>query len=238
MNGNTVLITGVDGFLGGKITRRILENTDLNVLGLTMSMEWAQNMCAREGIGPTDRLAFVLNDDFLDGDRGDWPLFGAIHLAFSRRMQPAADIASSIMFAAKVFHRLADLGTDRVIYMSSQGVYGNTDQIRTELTPPAPATQYTMAKYAAEVLFHDILRDARHHTALRLDPVAQSQNVIKGLCKSAASASPAESRCSPSSTPRTPPKRWSPCCWPTGSGRRSTTSAGTESALRWSSWRS
>lgn len=189
MNGNTVLITGVDGFLGGKITRRILESTDLNVLGLTMSMEWAQNMCAREGIGPTDRLAFVLNDDFLDGDRGDWPLFGAIHLAFSRRMQPAADIASSIVFAAKVFHRLADLGTDRVIYMSSQGVYGNTDQIRTELTPPAPATQYTMAKYAAEVLFHDILRDARHHTALRLDPVAQSQNVIKGLCKSAAAGS-------------------------------------------------
>ena len=186
MNKDTVLITGADGFLGGKITRRILETTDLKVLGLTMSLDWTQNMLRREGIGASKRVQFMLNDDFLDSNRTDWPLCGAVHLAFSRRMQPAADIASSIVFAAKVFHRLADLGTDRVIYMSSQGVYGNTPEIRTEQTPPAPATQYTMAKYAAEVLFNDILRDAPHHAALRLDPVAQSQNVVRGLCQSAA----------------------------------------------------
>lgn len=185
MDKNTVLITGADGFLGGKITRRILEATDLKVLGLTMSLDWADNMLKREGIDAQDRVAFMLNDDFLDSDRMDWPLYGAIHLAFSRRMQPAADIASSIVFAARVFHRLSDLGTDRVIYMSSQGIYGNTEAIRTEQTPPAPATQYTMAKYAAEVLFADIMRAAEHHTALRLDPVAQSQNVVQGLCQSA-----------------------------------------------------
>ena len=110
---------------------------------------------------------------------------GAVHLAFSRRMMPAADIASSIDFAAAVFRKLAECSADRVINMSSQGVYGNTEEIRTEQTVPAPATQYTMAKYAAEVLFFDILKDCPHHTCFRLDPVAQSQNVIKGLCKSA-----------------------------------------------------
>ena len=185
MSGNTVLITGVDGFLGGRITRRLLKETDLKVLGLTMSLDWAENMLKREGIAPLDRVQFMLNDDFLTSERSDWPLYGAVHLAFSRRMQPAADIASSIVFASKVFHKLEELGTDRVIYMSSQGIYGNTDEIRTEQTPPAPATQYTMAKYAAEVLFNDILRNVAHHTALRLDPVAQSQNVVKGLCQSA-----------------------------------------------------
>jgi nucleoside-diphosphate-sugar epimerase len=41
-----------------------------------------------------------------------------------------------------------------------------------------------MAKYASELLFNDIL-NCSHYTNLRLDLVAQSQNVIKGLCKGA-----------------------------------------------------
>ena len=185
MKNDTVLITGSDGYLGGRISRRILDSSDLKILGLTMSMDWAENMLHREGIGESERIRFMLNDDFLNSEGTDWPLCSAIHLAFSRRMQPAEDIASSIVFAAKIFHKLVDTGIDRVIYMSSQGIYGNTEQIRTEETPPAPATQYTMAKYAAEVLFQDIMRNTEHHTALRLDPVAQSQNVLKGLCQSA-----------------------------------------------------
>ena len=180
-----ILITGVDGFLGGKTTKKLLDETSCNVIGLTLSMDFAQNMVKREGITETDRVRFLTNDEFLEADNSSLQIDGAVHLAFSRRMQPAADIASSIVFASSIFHKLADCGADRVINMSSQGVYGNTEEIRTESTVPAPATQYTMAKYAAEVLFNDILRDCPHHTNFRLDPVAQSQNVLKGLCKSA-----------------------------------------------------
>ena len=182
-----ILITGVDGFLGGKITKKLLDETSYNVIGLTLSMDLAQNMVKREGITETDRVRFLTNDEFLKADNSSLQIDGAVHLAFSRRMQPAADIASSIVFASSIFHKLADCGADRVINMSSQGIYGNTEEIRTEQTPPAPATQYTMAKYAAEVLFNDILKDCPHHTNFRLDPVAQSQNVLKGLCKSAVS---------------------------------------------------
>ncbi len=182
---NTILITGADGFLGGKITKRILEKTTYNVLGLTMSEKLVETALRREGLEISDRLQYIENDVFLSSDQDGWGLAGAIHLAFSRRMQPAADIASSIVFAASIFHKLAGYDVDRVIYMSSQGIYGNTEEIRTEKTAPAPATQYTMAKYAAEVLFLDIMRNCPHHTALRLDPVAQSQNVLRGLCKSA-----------------------------------------------------
>jgi len=180
-----ILITGADGFLGGKITKKLLNETDLNVIGLTLSMDFVDRMLEREKIAQLDRVQYLTNDEFLDSERRDWDICGAVHLAFSRRMQPAEDIASSIVFASKVFHKLADLGADHVINMSSQGVYGNTPDIRTEQTPPAPATQYTMAKYAAEVLFDDIMRGCPHHTNFRLDPVAQSQNVLKGLCKSA-----------------------------------------------------
>lgn len=179
-----ILITGVDGYLGGKITKKLIDETSWNVIGLTMSTDFVQNMVKREGITEFNRVSFLTNEEFLKSDSSSLQIDGAVHLAFSRRMQPAADIASSIVFASSIFHKLADCGADRVINMSSQGVYGNTEEIRTEQTPPAPATQYTMAKYAAEVLFNDILKDCLHHTNFRLDPVAQSQNVLKGLCKS------------------------------------------------------
>lgn len=180
-----ILITGADGFLGSKITRTIQEKTSWNVLGLTLSMDLVNKMLSNNTGIDLSRVQYITNDEFFASDRMDWGLAGAVHLAFSRRMQPAADIASSIDFAAAVFHKLADMHVDRVINMSSQGVYGNTEEIRTEETVPAPATQYTMAKYAAEVLFNDILRNCPHHTNFRLDPVAQSQNVLKGLCQSA-----------------------------------------------------
>lgn len=182
---NTILITGADGFLGGKITKRILETTTYCVLGLTLSEKLVETVLRREGLEISDRLKYIENDVFLSSNKDEWGIAGAIHLAFSRRMQPAADIASSIVFAASIFHKLDEYDVDRVIYMSSQGVYGNTEEMRTEKTVPAPATQYTMAKYATEVLFLDIMRNCPHHTALRLDPVAQSQNVLRGLCKSA-----------------------------------------------------
>ena len=181
----TVIITGVDGLLGGKITRKILSSTDWNILGLTMSLDMPERMLEREGIEKTDRIRFMTNGEFLDPAAQIGEIYGAVHLAFSRRMQPPKDIASSIDFAASVFHRLAALGADRVINMSSQGVYGNTDEIRTEATPAAPDNHYTMAKYATEKLFEDILAAAPHHTSFRLDPVTPSQNVIEGLCKSA-----------------------------------------------------
>ena len=180
-----ILITGSDGFLGTKITRAIQENTSWNVLGLTRSKDLVQNMLNQNSGIDLHRVQYITNDEFLNSRQADWDLYGVVHLAFSRRMKPAADIASSINFAAAVFHKLADLHVDRVINMSSQGIYGNTPEIRTEETLPAPETPYTMAKYASEVLFNDILRDCPHHTNLRLDPVAQSQNVLKGLIKSA-----------------------------------------------------
>ena len=107
-----ILITGVDGFLGGKITKKLLDETSYNVIGLTLSMDFAQNMVKREGITETDRVRFLTNDEFLKADSSSLKVDGAVHLAFSRRMQPAADIASSIVFASSIFHKLADCGAD------------------------------------------------------------------------------------------------------------------------------
>ena len=179
-----ILITGANGFLGGKITRKIIANTEFDVTAVASSEKKVQEMCEREDV-ERERVHFLSNEDFLKPETELKNTYGAVHLAFARRMRPASEIASSLDYAAAVFHKLANSDIERVINMSSQGVYGNTDEIRTESTPPAPETQYTMAKYAAEILFRDILRDCPLHTSFRLDPVTQTQKVIKSLCESA-----------------------------------------------------
>lgn len=185
MERRKILVTGANGAIGGKLLKHLCERTEFDVVAVASNWEKLDAVLAREGIEGEGRISFLSNEELLaeSGDLSD--IWGAVHLAFSRRMRPAADIAASISFAAKAFHKLMDCGIDRVINMSSQGIYGNTDRIRTEYTPPAPETQYTMAKYAVEILFDDIMRDCPHYTSFRLDPVAQSQRVLQSLCKSA-----------------------------------------------------
>ena len=178
-----ILITGANGFLGGKITKCIIKDTDFDVIAVASTKEKVQEMCERESIDK-NRVHFLSNEEFLKSETVLKDVYGAIHLAFARRIRPAEEIASSLLYASAVFHKLAGSGIDYVINMSSQGVYGGTKEIRTEETIPAPENHYTMAKYAAEILFNDIMKECPHHTNFRLDLVAQSQNIIKGLCKS------------------------------------------------------
>lgn len=179
-----ILITGANGFLGGKITRRITENTHFDVIAVARSEGKVQEMCMQEHIDKR-RVNFMSTEDFLKPETKLEEVYGAIHLAFARRTRPAAEIASSLNYSAAVFHKLADNRIERVINLSSQGVYGGTEEIRTEETPPAPENHYTMAKYAAEILFKDTLEKCPYHTNLRLDLVVQNQNVISRLCQSA-----------------------------------------------------
>ena len=62
----TVLITGSDGFLGGKIVKRIMSESDWNVLGLTLDLDMPKAMLEREGIEDNSRVRFMTNDVFLD----------------------------------------------------------------------------------------------------------------------------------------------------------------------------
>lgn len=185
----TILITGVNGMIGGKLTRHILTNTDYSILGVSYTPDMLEAMLEREGISEENkkRVRFISNEELISEESDLGEIYAAVHLAFSRRNRPASDIASSIDFASAVFRKLSSSGVERVINLSSQGVYGKTEEFRTEDTPPAPETQYTMAKYAAEVIFSTYFdsSDVPDYTNLRLDPVVQSQNLIVALCKQA-----------------------------------------------------
>ncbi len=184
-----ILITGANGFLGGRVTKQLINNTNYDIVTVASSEDKVTDMIAREGITQANRLHFLSNQMLLDSDTVLTNVYGAIHLAFARRACPAEDIASSLNFASAVFKKLAQSNINRVINLSSQGIYGNTEDFRTEQTPPAPTNHYTMAKYASEVIFNTYFEnsDVPNYTNMRLDLVVQSQNLVPALCRQAKS---------------------------------------------------
>ena len=61
----SIVITGADGFLGGKITKYLLDHTDHDVTALSINMEWLQAMTEREGIEASGRLRLMDNSAFM-----------------------------------------------------------------------------------------------------------------------------------------------------------------------------
>ncbi len=184
-----ILITGANGMLGGKIIRQIMETTDFDVVAVAASKDKIEAMSEREAIGENDRIHFLSNEAFLSGEITEAlsGIGGAVHLAFSRRIRPASDIAASIDFSERVFHRFTEIGAERIINLSTQAVYGNVNGMRKETMDPAPESIYAMAKYATERIFELCMKTAsiQNYTSLRLDLVVQSQNLIPDLCRQA-----------------------------------------------------
>ena len=182
-----ILLTGANGLLGGRLIRHLLAETDFDITAVAASEEKLAAMMEREGILLTERIKFFSNAQLLNGEADLAGVYGAVHLAFSRRMRPAAEIAASLDFTCAVFTRLAEAGVERIVNVSSQSVYGDEQGMRTEALPPAPGNVYSMAKYAAEVLLGLCMERGAvaSWTNLRLDMVVQSQNLVKALCQSA-----------------------------------------------------
>lgn len=186
-NKKVILISGGNGLLGGKVAKHLLQMTQFDVLAMARSEDKFKEMVKREGICQLQNLYFISNQDFLMGKAEEFSIYGAIHMAFSRRSRSAAEIAESINFSLLFFSELIRMNIERIINVSSQSVYGNTDKIRRENMPCAPETAYAMAKYATEVLFNASMNNAhiKNYTNLRLDLIAQSQEFLKILCQQA-----------------------------------------------------
>ena len=182
-----VLVTGSNGRLGGKFIKHLINATDFSVTAVASDPKKIRMMMEREGISDNGRIAFLANEEFISQEWRRNDIDAEVHLAFSRRNQPAMQIASSIDFSLAVFRKLSAIGIKRVVNVSSQGVYGAVEEIRTVSTPPAPDNHYTMAKYAVEVLFDACFehQQATERTNIRLDIVAQGNHLLGALCKQA-----------------------------------------------------
>ena len=182
--GKKVLVTGANGTLGSLLVKRLLDTTAYDVIAVVRSPEKYRDLLEKIQARKHERLFFLENSKLIDTELEN--LYAAVHMAFARRNRPSAEIAGSIDFSAQVFRKLAQSDVQRVINISSQGIYGDTDEIRTEQTPPAPVTAYTMAKYAAEKICNFCFADSgKEFTNLRLDLVIQSQNLVPALCRQA-----------------------------------------------------
>lgn len=179
----TVIITGAGGYLGTTLISRLLEETDYSVVAMTSQPENLQKKYA--GIS---RVQCFSNDHFRSRTLPVADAYALIHLAFARRFCPDHEIAASIDFSRSVFETAKLAGIPRLIYISSQGVYGNTPELRTVgKTVPSPGMIYTLAKYAAEQLLWSVFdKDAKTAvTAIRLDSIAGNQKMLPAFVQNA-----------------------------------------------------
>lgn len=185
-----IILTGAAGRLGTLLVKHFAGDDRHTVLAL--GRDGAALARLQADVGPRGRnITYGTNDEFL-AERLSLPAgteHTVIHLAFGRHSRGGAEIASSLVFMERLLTRLESLtGLRRIVYVSSQSVYGGTPEFRTAgKTPVAPELAYAMAKYAGEVLLSSFAarRPEVSAAVLRLEAVIQSQNLVPALCRAA-----------------------------------------------------
>jgi UDP-glucose 4-epimerase len=160
--GETILVTGAAGLLGGAVVRGLLEEYPTGRV-----------VAAVRGRSVPERLKEIVADGkvaarvtIVHGDLSKPHVWGrlpdtitrAIHLAArierdaeaARRAEVVRDNLGPIAHLVEWAQRSPCLR--QVVYASSVSVYGNTTEMVSEATPPEPANLYAAAKLAGEDL--------------------------------------------------------------------------------------
>jgi UDP-glucose 4-epimerase len=151
-----VLVTGGAGFIGSRLTERLLAGGD--------AVTVLDNLA-------TGRRERVPGDaSFVEGDVADADVVrrvfaadrfdavfhvagqASIRLSFDR---PEADLATNVVGTVNVLNGCVELGVQRLVHASSMTVYGQPDRIPTpEDASCVPVSYYGVTKYAAERYVH------------------------------------------------------------------------------------
>ena len=187
MNDKIVIVTGANGNLGSSLVKELADNSAYKVLALARTKDKMHDAIERSGITNKDKIIVSSYEEFFAEQKHDSNIFAAVHMAFSRAGKQFADIADSLEFSKLLYRKLHELHIPRIVYTSSQSVYGSVSCWRAENIPAAPETVYSMAKYAGEKLLEEVFEedDSVKYSSLRLDYVIQSQKLVYTLCRNA-----------------------------------------------------
>lgn len=144
----TILVTGVAGYWGERVARRLLAGSAWHVLGVDAAAPHPM----------PEGLDFVQADirnplmvDLMKAERVDT----VIHLSFAdSRRRNEANFDLNVMGAMKIFGASAQAGVRQVVYRSSTAVYGATPQnpaFLTETHPLQGSKQYGYTRYMVEI---------------------------------------------------------------------------------------
>lgn len=170
-----IIVSGANGNIGRKLVKRLSYNPEYEVIAIVRD----KKKCNIEQI---KQVEWIDIEEFSERELKNEDIYCAVHLAFARANCTNEQIASSIIFSKKFFEKISGANLKKVIYVSSQGVYGEIPEIRSVDMAPQPNSTYAMAKFGVEQLFDVFFSGMSHASIIRLDNVIQSQRMPKLLC--------------------------------------------------------
>lgn len=172
---NSIMITGANGWLGTNLIERMWEK--YRVIAVSRAPKALSERFP-------DIISIDTNYEHIASHVDSSVII--VHCAFARNKRANSEIASSLDHAKTIFSIAAENNAYAVINISTQGVYGENTDERSEESIPNPTFPYTMAKYASELLLDSICGKAEvKFTNIRLDSLAENQNVTVGFLKQA-----------------------------------------------------
>lgn len=171
---NRALVTGCAGFLGSRLTERLLE-ADVEVIGVDCFTDFYPRPLKERNIADlSDRTAFDLQERDIASDPLDdlvEQVDSIYHLAAQAGVRGSFGdgfqtyLHNNVRGTQRLLESAVRNPVEAIVYASSSSIYGNADLYPTpETTPRAPVSPYGMTKCATEDLAGVYRRNHGLHT--------------------------------------------------------------------------
>lgn len=166
-----ILVTGASGFIGVNLVKRLAESKR-KVLGTTRNPDGPDPLIREYLEGLEDYVDWVTVDlthsDKVMGIADDYDVSGIIHAAVFTAVtkdveqnRARAILESNLMGTVNTLELARKAGAERVVYVSSSGLYGSTDD------PTTPVPESSTAPYLMSGGFYHITKIASERLTAR-----------------------------------------------------------------------